>query len=354
MILDRYITRSVIVGTLSALLVFAALFFFIGFVREMEHIGTKNFGLSQALMYVLLYLPQKLYDLAPSTILLGGLISLGAMASSSELIVMRTSGVTVFRIVRSVLQVGLLLAVIVAIVGEFIVPYSVNKAKSIRAKAMDDRVLVGGQHGLWARDGNLYVNIQRVMPGMGLKGVSVYELDQQRQLTRNTYAKSAYYEGGHWVLQGVKHSEISKEGVRTSSSKREEWPTLVKTELFDVLRLEPTDMSAFDLMQYSEYLEQNELDAVPYKLALWVKIFLPFTCLVMLLVAMPLVFNTTPRSGGTGQRVIIGMLLGILFFVFNRAVNSLGVVYGLAPVLSAAIPLVLVAIAALVLIRKIR
>jgi lipopolysaccharide export system permease protein len=189
---------------------------------------------------------------------------------------------------------------------------------------------------------------------MGLKGISVFELDTGRQLIRSTYARSAYYDGDHWVLKGVKHSEISKQGVRASKSRREEWPTLIKTELFDVLRLEPEDMSAFDLMQYSDYLEENGLDAVPYKLAFWVKIFLPFTCLVMLLVAMPLVFNTTARSGGTGQRVVVGLMLGIAFFVFNRAVNSLGVVYGLSPALSAVVPLVVVASAALVLIRRIR
>lgn len=354
MILDRYIMRSIISGTFSALLVFAALFFFIDFVRQLEHIGTKDFGLIQAVSFVLLNLPQRLYDLAPSTILLGGLVSLGAMASNSELIVMRTSGVTVFRIIRSVLQVGLILAVLVALAGEFLVPYSVSKAKNLRAVAMDHRVLVGGEQGMWARDGNLYVNVRRVMPDMGLKGISVFELDEQRQLRRMTYARNGFYEGDHWVLRKVKHSEITNEGIKTSSNKKEEWSRLIRTELFDVLRLEPGDMSAIDLMQYSDYLEENELDAMSYKLAFWVKVFMPFTCLVMLLIAMPLVFNTTVRSGGAGQRIIVGLMLGILFFVLNRAVNNLGIVYGLPPVLSAAMPLVFVASLALVLIRRIR
>ena len=76
--------------------------------------------------------------------------------------------------------------------------------------------------------------------------------------------------------------------------------------------------------------------------------------IVMLMVAMPLVFNATARSGGTGQRIIVGLMLGIAFFVFNRAVNNLGIVYEFSPVLSAGLPLVLVATAALVLIRRIR
>ena len=354
MILDRYIARSVMTGTLSALLVMAGLFIFIDFARQMEHIGTKDFGLLQAVYFVLLNLPQRLYELAPSLILFGGLISLGAMASNSELIVMRTSGITVTRIVRSVLQVGLALALIVAIAGEFLVPYTTSMAKTLRATAMDDRVLVDGTHGLWARDGNRYFNVQNIMPDMQLKNISVYELDDNRLLKKVTYARRARLEGDSWVLSGVKHSIISSDGVSTSRSGREVWPVLLKKELFDVLELDPVDMSALDLMQYGDYLKENELDAVPYHLAFWIKVFTPVTCIAMLLIAMPLVFNATPRSGGIGQRVLIGLLLGILFYVFNRAINHIGVVYGLPPILSASMPLMMVATITLVLIRRIR
>ena len=121
-----------------------------------------------------------------------------------------------------------------------------------------------------------------------------------------------------------------------------------------MLRLDPADMSALDLLRYGDYLQQNELDAVPYHLAFWIKVFTPFTCIVMLLIAVPLVFNTTPRSGGTGQRVLTGLLLGILFYVLNNAVNHLGVVYGIPPMLSASIQLLLAVSITLLLIRRIR
>lgn len=354
MILDRYIARSVMTGTLSALLVVVALFIFIDFARQMEHIGTKNFDLVKAIYYVLLSLPQRLYELAPSLILLGGLISLGAMASNSELIVMRASGITIGRIVRSVLQAGLVLAVLVALAGEFLVPYSTNEAKTLLAKAMDDRVLAGGVHGLWAKDGSRYFNVRRVMPDMRLRDISVYEIDNDRLLTKVTHARRAHLEGDRWVLEGVKHSIISSNGVSVSTSRRENWPVLLRTELFDVLRLDPVDMSALDLLRYSDYLEENELDEVPYRLAFWIKVFTPMTCVAMLLIAMPLVLSSRPRSGGTGQHVLVGLLLGILFYVLNSAANHLGVVYGLPPILSASIPLMLVVFVTVLLIRRIR
>ena len=354
MIIDRYISKSIIKGAAGALFVFAALFIFIDFVRQLEHIGTKDFGLIEATAFVLLGLPKKLYELAPSIILLGGLISMGSMASNSELVVMRSSGITIARIVRSVLQTGFMLAILVGLIGEFVVPYATNMSKTLRATAMDDQVLVGGEHGLWARDGNRYFNVKTVMPDMQLENLRVYELDKNRKLKRASSAERAYFEDDRWILRLVVHSEFSESGVKTYQNDREEWPSLIKTDLFEVLKLEPADMSALSLLQYSDYLEENKLDAAVYQLAFWVKVFTPLACLVMLLIAIPLVFTATPRSGGTGQRVIIGLLLGIMFFVFNRAINHLGVVYGVMPVLSASIPLIVVTFITVFLIRRIR
>lgn len=354
MIIDRYISRSIFTGTAGALFVFAALFMFIDFVRQLEHIGTHDFGLDDATVVVLLGLPQKLYDLAPSIILLGGLLAMGSMASNSELVVMRSSGITVGRIIRSVLQTGLLLAVLVGLVGEFVVPPATQMSKTIRATAIGEQVLVGGRHGLWARDGNRYFNVKTVLPNMQLHNIRVYELDENRKLKRSSSAQHATFVDDHWVLKNVRHSEISANGVKTYKNAREEWPSLIKTELFDVLKLEPEDMSIVSLIKYNKYLEENELDSAIYQLSLWVKLFTPFGCLVMLLIAMPLVFASTPRSGGTGQRVVIGLFLGIVFFIFNRAVNHLGVVYGLMPILSASIPIIFVTFITVLMIRRIR
>ncbi len=354
MIIDRYIARSIVTGAAGALFVFAALFMFIDIVRQLGDIGTKDFGLIEAIFFVLLGLPKKLYELAPSIILLGGLISMGAMASNSELVVMRSSGITVARIVRSVLQTGLVLAVLVALLGEFVVPYTTNLSKSVRATALDRQVLVGGKHGLWVRDGNRYFNVKTVMPDMQLHDLLIYELDENRKLSRSSHAQHASFVDGRWLLRQVRHSEISETGIKIYENAREEWPSLIKTDLLEVLRLEPDDMSVSSLMRYSAYLEENELDAAIYKLAFWMKLFTPLSCLVMLLIAIPLVLSSTPRSGGTGQRVIIGLLLGIVFFIFNQAINHLGVVYGLMPVFSASIPLIFVTFITLFLIRRIR
>ena len=352
-ILDRYIARAVINGALASLFIFSALFIFIDFVAQLDSVGTHHYGLTQALWFVLLSTPQRLYELSPSAILLGGLISLGAMAANSELVAMRAAGVTISRIIRSVLQAGIPLVIVVVILGEVVAPKTTPAANALRAVSLEKNVLAGNKNGFWAKDGDRYINVRELMPNMRLNDIYVYQLNGDRQLVKSTYANQASYIDGYWVLSKVSHSEFNDGDITTSTSTVEKWERLVEPALFDVLQMKPANMSAEKLHQYSAYIEENELDASSYQLAFWVKIFTPLTCLAMLLIAMPIVLTTKPRSGGTGQRIMIGLLLGIGYFVINRAISHLGIVYGMMPFLSAFIPLLLVVSLSVVMLRRI-
>lgn len=353
MIIDRYIARAVISGAIASLAIFTALFIFIDFVAELDSVGTHNYGLTQALWYVVLSTPQRLYELSPSAILLGGLISLGAMAANSELVAMRAAGVTIVRIIRSVLQAGIPLVIAVILLGEVIAPKTTPAANSVRAVALQKQVLAGNKDGVWAKYGNRYINVKEVLPNLRLNDVHIYELSDDMQLRESIYAQQAMLIEDRWHLDDVRRSEIVNGVVKTRIETTEIWPKLIDPELFDVLQMKPVNMSAERLLQYARYMEQNELETSDYRLAFWVKVFTPLTCLTMLLIAMPIVLTTTPRSGGTGQRIMIGLMLGIGFYVINRAINHLGVVYDLAPLLSAALPLLLVVTLSVFLLRRI-
>lgn len=353
MVLDRYIAKSVIAGCVLASFVMLSIFAFVDFVAQLSDVGTGDYGILQVSLFVLLRLPQRLYELSPSILLLGGILSLGALAANSELIVMRASGVTTFRITRSVLQTGLLIAILVALLGEYIVPSATRTAKTYRAEAMEEKLIVGGSRDVWARDGNRYIHVNRVMPDKELRGIRLYELDENRRLSSITYAWNAQFKNDEWVLRGVKRSDISTSGVETSYRKKMILQRLILLELFSVLELEAKDMSALELLTYSRYLQENGLDNNDYLLSFWIKVFTPLTCLAMLMIAMPIVFATTPRSGGTGQRIMLAVVIGIIYFVLNRLINHLGLAINIAPVVSASIPLFLVTMISLYFLRRV-
>ena len=354
MVLDRYIAKAVIAGSLLAAFVMLLVFVFVDYVSQLNDVGTGDYGALQAAVYVLLQLPQRLYELSPSILLLGGILSLGALAANSELIVMRASGISTGRITRSVLQTGLLIAIVIAILGEYIVPTATRTAKAYRAEAMEEKLIVAGMDDIWARDGNRYVNVKQIMPDHQLREVRVYELDDNHQLSSIIYAERASYQNDEWVLDNIKRSEVSMSGIKASSEEQITLKRLILLELFSVLELETRDMSARELRAYSRYLQDNNLDSDEYLLEFWVKMFTPLTCIAMLLIAMPIVFATTPRSGGAGQRIMLAILIGIVYFVINRSTNYLGLALHVTPVMSALIPLLLVTLVSLYFMRRVR
>ncbi|MCK4833672.1 MAG: LPS export ABC transporter permease LptG [Gammaproteobacteria bacterium] len=353
MVLDRYIARTVTLGSLVACFVMLSIFAFVDFVSQLNSVGIGDYGALQAAVFVLMRLPQRLYELSPSILLLGGILSLGAMAANSELIVMRASGISTMRITRSVLQTGFVIAIMVAVLGEYVVPSATRTAKTYRAQAMEKKLIVGGTNDIWARDGNRYVNVKQILPDQQLRNIYVYELDEDRQLTTMIYAEHAQYQNGEWVLDDIKRSDISTAGVTTSFEKQLRLERLILLELFTVLELESKDMSAAELLVYSQYLQDNKLDDSEYKLAFWIKIFTPLTCLAMLMIAMPIVFTTTPRSGGVGQRLMLAVIIGVIYFVINRSINHLGLALNIVPLLSASLPLIVVTLVSLFFMRRV-
>ena len=73
----------------------------------------------------------------------------------------------------------------------------------------------------------------------------------------------------------------------------------------------------------------------------------------MLIIAAPFVFGFQ-RNAGAGQRIFIGILIGIVFFLFNRILGNMGIVYGIPPLLAATLPLLLFLAGGLWMLRRVR
>ena len=101
--------------------------------------------------------------------------------------------------------------------------------------------------------------------------------------------------------------------------------------------LEAESVSASGLMRLVAYLESNGLDASDQRLELWRKLVAPFTVTAMVLFAVPFVFGPT-RGGGAGQRLLVGVLVGVVFHLLNEVSSNLGSLYGWAAPVSAGLP----------------
>jgi lipopolysaccharide export system permease protein len=352
-LLDRYIGRAVVSGTLIALLVLLAIQAFFSLMTELSSVGTGNYGLPQAFEYVILTLPRTAYDLFPTSALVGSLFGLGQLAANSELVAIRAAGVSVGRIARSVLQVGLIMLVAASAMGEWVAAPAEQYALQMQALAQSNRITFKGRLGFWARDQDRFINIGQILPGGILADIHVYQFDDEHRLKVATEAKRAMYRNGDWLLEDVRQSRVGADGVQVRHLQKLAWKTLISPGLLRLVMVRPENLSARELLRYIDYLRNNGLNAGRYRLAFWMRLAAPLSGMVMLFLSIPFVFGPL-RSAAMGQRLVVGVLVGVGYYLFSQMVSHLGLVYGFNAALSAFTPPLVFFLGGMAVLRRVR
>ena len=259
---------------------------------------------------------------------------------------MRSAGLSIFQLAGAVALSGLLLMVVVAVIGEFAMPASESRAHEIRLAALSKRVSIKSKTGYWAKSGSLFINIKSVLPDRTLINVNIYEFNED-DLASVTNAKQArQLPSGVWQLSDITKTRFNPTRLETETFPAETRDNLVNAELLQGLSVPVESMSIENLLAQIRYLRRNQLDSDPIELALWTKIANPLSTLVMLMLSIPFVF-ASQRAGGVGQKMFVGILLGIGYFLLNRLFTHLGLANGLSPAVSTLIPLGLFSLLAL-------
>lgn len=350
-ILDRYIAKSVGFSTLLVLGVLLTLFTFFAFMDEAGRIGQGHYGTLQAFQYVLLTVPRLAYQLFPICALLGATIGLGILASNSELVAMRSAGISLLQIIISVMKVGLLFVVLTVVIGEGVAPVAERYAQTLRSVAMSNKLSLRGEEGLWARDGNSFVNVRNILPGERLGQIYIFERDAAHRLVKLVQAESAVYRKEHWVLQGTVTSNIGMQGASSSQAAEIPWQTNLSPDLLSVVTVKPNTLSILGLYEYINYLRENGLDAAIYEQAFWGKVVAPLVTAVMVFLSIPFVFGPL-RSVGVGHRILVGTLAGVGFYILNQMFAYMGLVFGFNSLLSALAPAVMAFMAGYYMLRR--
>ncbi len=352
-LIDRYIGVTIVRSTVLVLSVLLALFTFFTFADELNKTGEGNYDTLGALQYALLTIPRMVNQLFPVAALLGTLIGLGALANNAELTAMRASGVTLNRIIRAVVKFGFALIVVSVVLGEWVAPIAERMAEQQRSLAFNQGNALQTDHRLWMREGKTFINLKDIQVGGQLGQVNIFEIGGDHRLAVVTQAEKALLQQDNsWQLENVINHYISWASIQTEQLPVQTKKVLLSHSLIDVITVKPESMSSLVLYRYAQYLVKNGVDAQKYIQALWANIMAPVNTLVMVLLALPFVFGSL-RSVSTGQRVLVGTLIGVGFYIFSQMFNYLGLVYHINPVIATTLPTVSCFIIAIYFIRRI-
>ena len=356
-VLRRYLGTQIGAAVAFVLFGFLALFAFFDFINELDDVGRGGYRLQHAVAFVLLGLPAHIYELMPIAALIGAIYALAQFASNSEFTAMRAAGLGRRQALSTIASIGLVFALLTALVGEGLAPPAERLAQKLRLTAMG--ASAGGQFrsGLWLKDsvrdqaGEVerlrFVNIGELMPDGTLREVRVFEFDPQMRLSELVEARSAHYAPPEaWMLEDVdatRFDEVTLSGdaplvrTRQTHEAQRRWRSELTPALLGVLLVQPDRMSALALYRYVRHLEENRQNAAQYEIALWKKVVYPLAVVVMMALALPFGYLQA-RAGGIGYKVFAGVMLGIAFHFLNGLFSHLGLLNTWPPLVSVSIP----------------
>lgn len=372
-LIERYLGRVLVSYTLIVLMV---LLIILGFSEFMIQLGKLNdsYTLAKGTLYTLLKLPVYAYEIFPVALLIGTLLGLGGLANHAELTILRVTGWPIRRIFWGVMKSAMIFWLVVAVMGEWIAPHAEAYAKKMRSEALSQSFSIGSSADFWMKDEDTFVHVGKVISERQFFDVSLYRVKDDRLESRIFAQKASYLSGTEhqWKLINVtesslgwQHRKLPLPGIYPG---KQDWQKLtyqqkhmnsmqvslpVNPELLQSLHVDTRYMGIVDLYRYIDFLEKNDLDAEPYRLAFWRKIAMPLVIISMVSLVFPLIFGSQ-RQVSMGQRVFVGILVGMGFHLLNQIFGNLSVVYHISAVFGAFLPTVTLFVISLFLMRRLR
>ena len=355
--LDRYIRNQVLAAMAVVLLVLAGLDLVFTLVDEIGDTDV-NYGLWDAVRYVMYVFPRRIYELLPMTVLIGSLVGLGILGSANELVVIQTAGVRVLRIVWSVMKPAMAVMLLGLVLGEYIAPRMELQAELDQSLARGEEVALS-RYGYWQRDGNAFMHFNAMDSDGVLHGITIYEFDDSHDLRRLTSADSAVYQaqdqGSYWLLRNGSERNFPQRGSGPESQvtafSEQPWQVDLSPDLLKVLIIDPDNMSISDQYRYAGRFDSQGLDGRPYLLSFWKKALQPLTTAALVIVAVAFIFGPL-RSATMGSKVFTAICFGIFFYLLQTLLSTVSLVYQLPPLLAVTAPILLCMLLGLALIRR--
>jgi lipopolysaccharide export system permease protein len=336
-ILRRYMLRSIMAMTGLVLAVLLGLAVFIEFVGQLDDVGTGDYGMLHALLYAFLKLPNLAHVMLPMAVLLGALLGLGGLANHSELVAVRAAGVSTGRLAGAVMMTGAALTLIALVLGEYVGPPLESYARQFRtdAKHGDEGIVTG--RSVWIRDGDTFLNISTHNENFQFGGVYLFKMEAGGLASVGRADSADVDEENQWVLHNFSESVFDDHGVRTRHTRESTQANNLSPDIVGLAVVRPSSLRGLELYRYIRYLKRNELDDRRYSVAFWSRIASAIAVTPMCVLALPFVMGRM-RSSGTGARMVVGLIIGLAYFLASRSLADGGAIFDLNPVVTAWLP----------------
>ncbi|MEE9413371.1 MAG: LPS export ABC transporter permease LptG [Methylococcales bacterium] len=339
--IDRYIAIHVLKGWMLILLVVIVLFSFLELVNQLDDVGDGSYKIVDAFLFVLLTIPKRITMLTPVSAMVGSVIALVGLSNSGELMAMRAAGMSIRRIVISLLKVGVLILLAALVFEQWIAPSLEQQALRMHSMKTSGLSLAGGD-GFWSRNKQIFVRIGDIQFGRLPSDIEIFEFKESHQLVTYIRADVArLQQNGEWVLTNASVKHFHDKSIDIIQHNNFSWKTFLSTTEIRALEFPIDSLSIGDLSGYVSYLKRVGEPYQDHRHQLWKKISRPFSAAVMVLLASLFAFGSH-RSPNKGKRIIQATVVALMLYFTSEIVANAGILFGANPILTAILPILII------------
>jgi LPS export ABC transporter permease LptG len=359
-ILDWYVLKQGLRISVLAGAGLLALFYIASFIDLSDHLFTGRTTAFDVLRYLWWASPRFTYYVVPLAVLMGALVTIGALTKNTELVVMKACGISLYRAAAPLLILALIGSVILLGLEEGVLAASNRRADAINNTIRGRFPTTNDLNRRWvtANNGNIYQYLY-FEPGRNrLNALSIYEFGKDpSKLVRRRYFSYATFPGdreakGQVMWQGGKGWERVFEPRDDFTPFSQQVVAMEGPGYFAAERPDEQYMSYRQLSEHVTSLRAGGFDVVPYVVALHRKIAFPFVTLIMALIAVPFAVTTGKRGAMYG--IGAGIVLAILYWTAISVFGAVGAGGLMAPALAAWAPNIIFGCAAMYLLLTVR
>jgi len=320
---------------------FVAIFSLFDFIEKVDNFMEAGVPGSAMLSYFLLQVPEVTALMIPMAILMASILSLGLMAKKNEIVAVKSSGISIFRLSMPIVLLSLVLALGVALINEVVLPITKSRTNfiwNVRVEKQPGKLYQ--KERFWYKGQNSIYQVGFYQPdSQSLAEVTCYRFGPQFTMNERIDAKRARYLGGKWMFfDGLYQRRLPGGGYSAQIFDQLEVALPEKPADFSRLNKPSEEMSLGELAHYVAKQERLGFDPLRQRVDMQAKLSFPFVCLIMALIGIPLaMFKEKGRF--LPAAVLIGLGVALFYWVgFSYTKSIFGYTGVLPPVIAAWLP----------------
>lgn len=358
-ILDKYLLRTFALPWLSCLLGFTFLFVIIDLVENLNDFVDAGVPVSGMAHYYARFLPSIWMYVGPITLLLGLLYALYQLTRNNEVIAMRASGISLYRVLLPFIVLGALISLFSMHISRTVAPNNLAWTEDYMRRMEQPDADVITQLRFRDPETRRTWDIQRLnMQSLEINGVTlIQERANGEALDFVLKAETAVWMDPYWFFYQVDFQRFNEDGLKSGPIQQiDVMPRQDVTESPERIVRETMNFDFMTSGDMRTYLEErpsiSDRAEANLKTQLHMRNAHPWLCLVTMLMAAPFGAQTARKGVFTGVVMCLMLFFG-LYFIMNLF-KALGLGMTVAPWVAGWTPTLVFAVVGGYLLRRLR